>query len=118
MELTHKERVTLQNLDPKCEDCDYYREYNGRLMCHAMAPFYAAKETARRRPRGKTKNCGKEGYYFKPKESNSIKKERNRNNGKKFLRRCVLLLRSHEFRQALSSAHSIQDTAKSLNRKD
>jgi len=67
--LTKKEQAIIDNLDPKCEDCEHYRDHRGRMMCHAMAPFLAYKETARLRPHGSTMNCGTEGQHFKPNAS-------------------------------------------------
>jgi len=64
--LTKKEREIIDNLSPRCEDCAYYRDHYGKIMCHAMAPFLAYKKTARLRPHGTTKNCGTEGQHFKP----------------------------------------------------
>jgi hypothetical protein len=64
--LTKRERAIIDNLDPRCEDCAHYRDHRGNPMCHAMAPFLAYKETARRRPHGSTMNCGTEGQHFKP----------------------------------------------------
>lgn len=64
--LTKQDRKIIDNLDPRCEDCKYYRDHNGRMMCYVMIPFLALKETARRRPRGTTMNCGTEGHYFVP----------------------------------------------------
>ena len=64
--LTKKQREIIDNLNPRCEDCEHYREHKGRMMCHAIAPFLAYKETARLHPHGTTMNCGTEGKHFKP----------------------------------------------------
>lgn len=71
--LTKKQKLIIENLNPKCEDCIHYlksetsRPYldnDGKLMCYFMYPFAAYKEARRLHPHGKTFNCGIEGQHF------------------------------------------------------
>lgn len=65
--LTKKQGEIIANLQPRCEDCQHYRESKGTMMCHYLAPFLATKETQRLRPRtGVSLNCGTEGRNFAP----------------------------------------------------
>ena len=64
--LTKKQQEILDNLDPRCEDCQHYRRWRGSMMCHRLSPFLASKETQRLRQAGSTMNCGTEGREFMP----------------------------------------------------
>jgi len=64
--LTKKQRAIIGNLDPKCEDCQHFRQHRGVIMCHRMTPFLAYKETQRLKPQYGTMNCGIEGTGFLP----------------------------------------------------
>jgi hypothetical protein len=62
--LTKKQREIIDNLNPRCEDCKHYRDRNGKMMCYALEPFLAYKETQRLARGGM--NCGPEGANFEP----------------------------------------------------
>jgi hypothetical protein len=64
--IKRQSKLILDALNPRCEDCYYYRVFKGGMMCHFMAPFLADKKTQRLRPSAGTMNCGTEGRNFKP----------------------------------------------------
>lgn len=67
IKLTKKQQAVIDGLVPRCEDCDHYKDYKGRLMCHQLSPFLATKETQRLRPAaGMSMNCGTAGRWFTP----------------------------------------------------
>ena len=64
--ITKKQQEIIDNLNPPCEDCLYYRRWRGEMMCYRLSPFLASKETQRIRQAGSTMNCGTEGRHFTP----------------------------------------------------
>lgn len=63
-QLTKRERDILANIDPRCEDCEHYREHRGSMMCHYASPFLAYTHTQRRTKPKRSMNCGAEGNNF------------------------------------------------------